>query len=275
LGILICEKFRCNSLTWAPSVYAGVMEFQEGPIRVFDARGGTQFKGYPADMSLRQAALVATWAWHTREVLGIQEFPDALVCYGQNVVNAFSQDELLVFGSGDGTVFGDFAESCDVFVHEVAHRVVDRETNLMWLNESGALGEHLADVLAARVRFALCPSDPWRLGSDLFLDGTSCLRDMGRPGLAYNDPRIGVDPQVGHMSAYRLMREDRGGVHVNSGIPSRAFMLFASAVGAEEAFGVWRRAMESVGRDTGLRRFRDLVVRLDVRAATCFTEVGL
>jgi Zn-dependent metalloprotease len=251
------------------------MEFQEGPIRVFDARGGTRFNGYPADMSLRQAALIATWAWHTREVLGITSFPDALVCYGQNVVNAFSRDELLVFGSGDGVVFGDFAESCDVFVHEVGHRVVDRETNLMWLNESGALGEHLADVLAARVRYSLCPSAPWRLGSDLFLDGASCLRDMEKPGLAYSDPRIGVDPQVGHMSAYRRMREDRGGVHVNSGIPGRAFALFASVVGVEEAFTVWRRAMGSVGRDTGLRRFRDLVVRVDVRAVAAFSEVGL
>jgi Zn-dependent metalloprotease len=251
------------------------MDFKEGPIRVFDARGGTQLKGYAADMSLRQAALIATWAWHTREVLGIASFPDALVCYGQKVVNAFSQDEFLVFGSGDGVVFSDFTESCDVFVHEVAHRIVDQETNLMWLEESGALGEHLADVLAARVRHSLVPESPWRLGSSLFLDGVSCLRDMESPGHAYSDPRIGCDPQVGHYSAYRRMREDRGGVHVNSGILNRAFVLASAVVGVEEAFSVWRRAMSCVHRDTGLRRFRDLVVRVDGRLASCFSEVGL
>jgi Zn-dependent metalloprotease len=242
---------------------------------VFDARGGTQLRGYPADMSLRQAALVATWAWHVRDILNIQSFPDALVCYGQGVVNAFSQDEFLVFGSGDGQVFADFTESCDVFVHELGHRIVDRETNLMWLEESGALGEHLADVLAARVRSVLCPDAPWRLGSDLFLDGSSCLRDMASPGSAYDDPRIGSDPQVGHMRDYRRMREDRGGVHANSGVLSRAFVLASGLVGVEEAFSVWRRVMGSVHRDTGFRRFRDLVVRADSRLASCFGEVGL
>jgi Zn-dependent metalloprotease len=251
------------------------MEFQEGPIRVFDARGGTRMNGYPVGMELRQAALVATWAWHTREVLGIQSFPDALVCFGQGVSNAFSQEEFLVFGSGDGAVFGDFTESCDVFVHEVGHRVVDKETNLMWLDQSGALGEHLADVLAARVRFSLCPEDPWRLGSDLFVDKVSCLRSMQAPGSAYDDPRIGRDPQVGHYGSYVRMREDRGGVHVNSGILNRAFCLFGVQVGVEEAFGVWRRAMGSVGLSTDMRRFRELVVRVDARASGAFAEVGL
>jgi Zn-dependent metalloprotease len=268
-----------------------------GPIRVFDARGGLKMKGYPATPQtdegaelLPQALWVSTWAWHARRVLGIHTFPDALVRYGEGVVNAFSNPPFLVFGQGDKEVFGDFAKSLEVFVHEVAHQEIDRLVNLMWMNQPGAIGEHLADVFAACVRRDVVrfypqhlpvvaeatvgvPGDSvpggstaeaaldWRLGSDLFLDGRSCLRDMMNPGTAYADARIGKDPQVGHMADYRRMREDRGGVHVNSGIPSRAFALYAQEVGDLRALGVWRRAMGWLEKDGSLARWRDLTVR--------------
>jgi Zn-dependent metalloprotease len=164
----------------------------------------------------------------------------------------------------------------------VAHQEIDRLVNLMWMNQPGAIGEHLADVFAACVRRDVVRFYPahlpgaavsitageggmvspdWRLGSDLFLDGRSCLRDMMNPGTAYADARIGKDPQVGHMADYRRMREDRGGVHVNSGIPSRAFALYAQEVGDLRALGVWRRAMGWLEKDGSLARWRDLTVR--------------
>lgn len=278
-----------------------------GPIRVFDAQGGIKLKGVPATPAphsdstaegfelLPQAAWVGAWAWHTQRVLGVHTFPDALVRYGQGVVNAFSNPPFLVFGQGDKEVFGDFAKSVDVFVHEVAHQVIDREVNLMWMNQPGAIGEHLADVFAACVRRDIVRTHPhhlpthqdapqqaprldWRLGADLFLDGRSCLRDMMNPGSAYDDPRIGVDPQVGHMRDFRRMREDRGGVHVNSGIPSRAFALYAEATDDIHALGVWRRAMGWMAKDGSLARWRDLTVRAadgDERLCAAWSAVGL
>ena len=271
------------------------MDAGEGPIRIFDACNGLKLKGYPVSPAdLPEAARVSTWAWHARRVLGWDRFPDALVRYGTSTCNAFANPPFLVFGSGDGVVFGDFTRSMDVFVHEVAHHYIERRCNLMWMNQPGAVGEHLADVFAACVRrdvlrgsesvsgssasAAVSSAPDWRLGSDLFLDGASCLRDMLRPGTAYDDPRIGRDPQVGHVGDVRRMREDRGGVHVNSGVPSRAFALFADAVGDVRALAVWEEAMALVPKDVSFARWRDLTVgaaRGEAALVVAWAGVGL
>ena len=54
---------------------------------------------------------------------------------------------------------------------------------------------------------------------------------MAAPGTAYDDPALGKDPQVGHMADYVDTTDDNGGVHLNSGIPNRAFHLAATAIG--------------------------------------------
>ena len=54
---------------------------------------------------------------------------------------------------------------------------------------------------------------------------------MENPGTAFvNDPDLGTDPQPAHMSNLYTGPADRGGVHINSGIPNRAFVLFAKAL---------------------------------------------
>jgi len=68
------------------------------------------------------------------------------------------------------------------------------------------------------------------------------LRSMKDPGTAYNDPVIGKDPQPAHMKDYYKGNEDHGGVHINSGIPNRAFYLAATAIGGnawEKAGKIW------------------------------------
>ena len=53
---------------------------------------------------------------------------------------------------------------------------------------------------------------------------------MLEPGTAYDDPYLGKDPQPGHMRNYLDTQDDNGGVHLNSGIPNRAFALAARAI---------------------------------------------
>jgi Zn-dependent metalloprotease len=68
------------------------------------------------------------------------------------------------------------------------------------------------------------------------------LRSMKEPGSAYNDPTIGKDPQPGHMKNYVNTSSDNGGLHINSGIPNKAFYLTAIELGAyawEEAGRIW------------------------------------
>jgi Zn-dependent metalloprotease len=69
---------------------------------------------------------------------------------------------------------------------------------------------------------------------------------MKAPGTAYDDPRLGRDPQPAHMRHYVETEEDNGGVHVNSGIPNHAFFLAAQRFGGhawEQAGAIWYHAL--------------------------------
>jgi hypothetical protein len=61
---------------------------------------------------------------------------------------------------------------------------------------------------------------------------------MAERGTAYDDPVLGRDPQPGHMRDYVNTPADNGGVHINSGIPNRAFYLLAVTLGGH----AWERA---------------------------------
>ena len=66
---------------------------------------------------------------------------------------------------------------------------------------------------------------------------TRALRSMAAPGTAYDDPRLGKDPQPAHLRDYVETSEDNGGVHINSGIPNKAFHDLAVALGQEPPRG--------------------------------------
>jgi Zn-dependent metalloprotease len=91
-------------------------------------------------------------------------------------------------------------------------------------------------------------SADWIIGAGLFtvnVNGVG-IRSMKAPGTAYNDPVIGKDPQPDHMSRYVNTLEDNGGVHINSGIPNKAFYLAAYEIGGyawEKAGKIWYVAL--------------------------------
>jgi hypothetical protein len=101
----------------------------------------------------------------------------------------------------------------------------------------------------------------WLIGQGIFLPAVQgkALRSMSEPGTAYDDDVIGKDPQVGSMSDYVNTQDDNGGVHLNSGIPNRAFYLAATAMGGnawEGAGKVWYAALTSgIGADTDFAGF--------------------
>ena len=77
---------------------------------------------------------------------------------------------------------------------------------------------------------------------------------MAAPGTAYDDPVLGRDPQPAHMDDYVDTSADNGGVHLNSGIPNRAFHLAATAIGgssAEGAGAIWYAALTGGGSGPG------------------------
>lgn len=176
----------------------------------------------------------------------------ATVHYEERYDNAFWDGQHLVFGDGDGQVFDRFTKSVDVLAHELSHAVTERTAGLVYEGQSGALNESLSDVFGACLKQRVLGQDAvagdWLIGAELFQPGVQAraLRDMANPGTAYDDPQLGKDPQPAHMDDFVETTDDNGGVHVNSGIPNRAFQLAAVAIGGSAAEGagkIWYAAL--------------------------------
>ena len=151
--------------------------------------------------------------------------------------NAFWNGQQMAYGDGDGKIFQRFTRALDVVGHELTHGVQSFTSNLTYSGQSGALNEHFSDVFGILVRqwkngeTALKAS--WVIGAEVMIltPTRRGIRDMEHPGTAFvNDPDIGTDPQPAHMSKLYTGPGDRGGVHINSGIPNRAFVLTAKAL---------------------------------------------
>ena len=68
---------------------------------------------------------------------------------------------------------------------------------------------------------------------------------MRAPGTAYDNPLMRTDPQPARMNHYYHGDADNRGVHINSGIPNRAFYLVATELGDTLAAGrLWYRALQ-------------------------------
>lgn len=188
--------------------------------------------------------------------------------------NAFFNGSQMAYGDGDGLVFRRFTRALDVVAHELTHGIQAFASNLAYRGESGALNEHFADVFgvlvrqwreavraAARARRSgqklVKPEPSWLVGSELLVpaDTRRAVRDMREPGTAFvDDPLLGTDPQPGHMRDVAGGPSDRGGVHLNSGIPNRAFVLAAERIGGDawETPGrIWYDAMLQLSRTSG------------------------
>ena len=279
-ALTIDEGFRARrtALPVRPSPRTGV----GATWTIHSAGNGTGLPGTPVrstgqpesgDEAVDEAAYgVAGTLALFAEIYGRASFDDAgapviaTVHYGQDYVNAFWDGTQLVFGDGDRRVFDRFTRPVDVLGHEFSHGVVQHTAGLVYQGQSGALNESVADVFAACLKQRLLAQTPaqadWLIGEGLFLPGVNAraLRDMAAPGTAYDDPVLGRDPQVGHMDDYVETADDNGGVHLNSGIPNRAFQLAATSIGGNTWAGagaIWYAALTSgaVGPETDFAGF--------------------
>lgn len=185
------------------------------------------------------------------------------VHYGRGYNNAFWDGVSMTYGDGDGRIFNTFM-LLDVTGHEISHGVTQFAGDTIYYGQAGALNESYSDVfgeLIEQYHFQTpAMKASWKVGEGLFAPGIKgdCLRSMEFPGTAYNDPRLGKDPQPDHMSRYVRTSSDNGGVHINSGIPNRAFVLFAKAVGGyawEKAGLVWYAARYAAGKNPSFASF--------------------
>jgi len=179
---------------------------------------------------------------------------DSTVHYQVGYDNAFWNGSQMVYGDGDEDLpeeerlFNRFTISIDVIGHELTHGVTQYEAGLVYWDQSGALNESFSDVFGSLVKQRILGQTAgeadWLIGAGLLTPNVNgqALRSMKEPGTAYDDPVLGKDPQPGHMDDYVETGADNGGVHINSGIPNRAFYIAAVELGGyawEKAGQIW------------------------------------
>jgi Zn-dependent metalloprotease len=238
---------------------------------IYDARHGWEVTGGkrvrdeddpPAnDPAVNEAfdGLGDTWDfWEqvfSRDSIDDENMPlRGIVHFGEEYPNAFWDGRRMVFGDGDGEIFDRFTKALDVIGHELGHGVIEDEAALEYHGQSGALNEHVADVAGTMVKQRklgqTAAQADWLIGADI--RGTEfegdALRSMKAPGTAYDDPKLGKDPQPAHFKDYVRTFEDNGGVHINSGIPNHAFYLLAASLGGSSWHApgrIWYDALRS------------------------------
>lgn len=169
------------------------------------------------------------------------------VHFGHKYPNAFWNGRSMTYGDGDGEIFNPFT-ILDVVAHELTHGVTEHTAGLEYYGQSGALNEHFSDVFGSLVKQHVgnqtADKANWIIGEGLFTDKINGvgIRSMKAPGTAYDDKVIGKDRQPAHMKDLYTGGDDNGGVHINSGIPNKAFHEAAINIGGyawEKTGKIW------------------------------------
>jgi bacillolysin len=135
-------------------------------------------------------------------------------CYSTNYRNAFWDGTRLVFGES-------FALADDIVAHEFSHAVTAYASGLNYSYQSGALNESYSDIFGESVdltngRGNDTKAVKWEIGEDI--PNPPSGRSMVNP------PRYNHADKVSS-ALYYCGSGDNGGVHLNSGVPNKAFTL--------------------------------------------------
>jgi len=196
-----------------------------------------------------------------------------LAIYGTDIldyyINAFYlHPGVMVYGVGlpsnftaGGQRYKNFAGSIDIVGHELTHGVTRFTSNLIYLNESGALNEAFSDMMGTGIEFFFQPAGNGSMQAD-YLCGEDIV--TGTAAFPLNGIRSQQNPQLfgdpDHYSIRYTGTQDNGGVHINSGIANNAYYL--AIEGGTHRLGV---------RVTGVGAAnREQIERVFYRAFTAF-----
>jgi Zn-dependent metalloprotease len=175
----------------------------------------------------------------------------------------------MAFGEGYGA-------SLDATAHEIAHGVILSELpGFSYKGENGALGEAIADMFASNI------DQNWTIGEHL---PGGALRDMEHPErVRYVDRDSGrrVRPPA-HTRDYVKTPIDKGGVHINAGIPNRAYVNMVESLGRDASERILYDAVTKyLKSDAGFEDFRAACLKATTDPEThkavdaAFRQVGL
>ncbi len=274
-------QMRAQRSIWQPSTAMAAMAASIAAVpaenkqrEVYDAKHGSSLPGIlvrgendgpSSDVSVNEAfdGAGATYDLYYA-VYGRNSVDDrglklmSSVHYQNNYDNAFWNGDQMVYGDGDAglppaqQLFNRFTIAVDVIGHELTHGVTQYSANLNYADQSGALNESMSDVFGSLVKqYKLqqtADQADWLIGQGLLTSNVKgiALRSMKAPGTAYDDPVLGKDPQPDSMNGYVNTTQDSGGVHINSGIPNRAFYATSVEIGGyawQKAGMIWYKTL--------------------------------
>ncbi|HJR59175.1 MAG TPA: M4 family metallopeptidase [Vicinamibacterales bacterium] len=138
-------------------------------------------------------------------------------------------DGLMLYGVGlpanvtsGGRRWDHTAGAIDIVAHEITHGVTEFTSDLIYMNESGALNESFSDIMGTAVEFFFQPAGggpmqaDYLCGEDVVRGPTNGIRSLANP------------TEYGHPDHYSIRftgLADGGGVHINSSIPNHVFFL--------------------------------------------------
>ena len=155
----------------------------------------------------------------------------------------------------------------DITYHEAAWPFVQQSWSFRYEDEQGALAQSYTDVLASVVKQRklnqTAKTADWLIGEgaiawlkdqpDLIKTDRRPLRSLKEPGTAYDDPVVGRDPQIAHFRDLVSSQNPGEGIHVNSGIPNKAFYETAVRLDTETAAQIWIESLARFDGKTNLR----------------------
>ncbi len=185
------------------------------------------------------------------------------VHYGTDYNNAFWDGDEMTYGDGDGIEFKNFAGGIDVVAHELVHGITQFLANLEYQGQSGALNEHFSDVFGTVVKQKYLGHDvsqaDWLIGDTVVTEKFPgiAIRSMKAPGTA-ND----FDKQPDHMDGFYSGPANQQGVHINSGIPNKAFYLSCLEIGLDQCALIWFNTLKTLWRTAEFDDMLDVILQV-------------
>jgi Zn-dependent metalloprotease len=165
-----------------------------------------------------------------------------------------TQQNVMVYGDGDGKVFNDFTLALDVAGHEQTHGVVAYSAKFLGMKESGALNEAFADFFGKMI----ANDNDWAIGRKIFVNPAAAkgVRDIANPGALTFCASYGPTGTCAQRRPFpTTLKEkmpqmatcdgsnDNCWVHINSTIVSHAAYLVVQSIGAPRAEKLYYAAM--------------------------------
>ncbi len=164
---------------------------------------------------------------------------------GSPYVNAFWDGRYAWFGDGD-CHFGPLT-SLDVVAHEFTHGLTDYTSDLVYMDEPGALNESMSDIFGKACELYATPED-----FDWYIGRTFNLTEFANPFRNMADPSSAGDPEYYQGNFWHVDESDNGGVHSNSGVLNYWFYLITDGASGENEKG-YAFDIEGLGMETAIQ----------------------